>query len=77
MSLLESLKNSLVGKVHMPHSPLIDHGVHALTFEAVFNLQAHKSETKSANAGIDTVNLESQRIQRLMGMIERLLRSFD
>ena len=34
---MESLKNSLVGKVHMPHSHLIDHGVHALTFEGVFS----------------------------------------
>ena len=76
MSLLESLKNSLIGKVHMPHSHLIDYGVHALTFEAVFSQQAAKQEGKDYSH-MDRGALESQRVTRLMGMIERLLRVYD
>jgi len=76
MSLLESLKNSLIGKVHMPHSHLIDYGVHALTFEAVFSQQAQKQEAKESSH-MDRGALESQRIGRLMGLLERLLRIYD
>jgi len=47
MSLLESLKNSLIGKVHMPHSPMIDHGLHALSIEGVYSKSASKKETKN------------------------------
>jgi hypothetical protein len=49
MSLLESLKNSLIGKVHMPHSPLIDHGIHALTFEGIFSSATQKAAAKSSS----------------------------
>lgn len=76
MSLLESLKNSLVGKVHMPHSHLIDHGVHALTFEAVFSAAVHKSDGKSSGSTESSAN-EAAKVTRLMGMIERLLRVYD
>jgi len=33
--IMESLKNSLIGKVHMPHSYFIENGIHAMTFEGV------------------------------------------
>jgi len=39
MSLLDSLKNALTGKVHMPHTRMIEYGIHALTFEAIYNKQ--------------------------------------
>ena len=38
----ESLKNILIGKVHMPHSRMIEYGIHSATFEAV-NSPVHKS----------------------------------
>ncbi len=34
MNMLESLKNLMIGKVHMPHSQMIDYGIHSATFEA-------------------------------------------
>lgn len=77
MSLLESLKNSLVGKVHMPHSPLIDHGIHALTFEGIFSNATQKATAKSSSQSQDFKSLESDRIRRLMALIERLLRVYD
>lgn len=46
LSLLESLKNSFIGKVHMPHSPMMNHGIHALTFEAVYSPAVAKKATQ-------------------------------
>ena len=39
MSLLDSLKNSFIGKVHMPHSHLIEYGIQSLTYEIIYNKQ--------------------------------------
>jgi len=33
----ESLKNGLIGKVHLPHSHMIDHGIQAITYEANYD----------------------------------------
>lgn len=54
MSLLESLKNSFIGKIHMPHSPMINFGLHALTFEAVYSPSVAK---KASQGAIDDVTL--------------------
>ena len=35
MNMLESLKNIMLGKVHMPHSQMIDYGIHSATYEGV------------------------------------------
>lgn len=75
MSLLESLKNSLIGKVHMPHSPMINHGIHALTFEAIYSPAVNKKQTQGV---IDDVTLqESNKIAKVVGMIDNLLRATD
>ena len=69
MYLLESLKNSFIGKVHMPHSYMIDNGVHAITFEAIY------SNKKGQNA--DTPAAQMQRVKEAIGLIERMSRAFD
>ena len=35
LSMLEAIRNSLLGKLHYPHAAMIEHGIHAVTFEAV------------------------------------------
>ena len=75
MSLLESLKNSFTGKIHMPHSPMINYGIHALTFEAVYSPSVAK---KASQGTVNDVTLsESQTIAKLVGAIEGLLRATD
>ena len=71
MSLLDSLKNSFTGKVHMPHSHMIEYGIHALTFEAIYNKQVAQAKAGGAD------NTDSLRVARMMGAIERLLRVHD
>ena len=36
LQMAESLKNQLIGKIHMPHSHMIDFGIQATTMEAYF-----------------------------------------
>jgi len=37
IQMAESLKNGLIGNVHMPHSHMIDHGIQAITYVAQYN----------------------------------------
>jgi hypothetical protein len=41
LQLAESVKNGLVGKLHLPHAHMIDHGIQAITYEAQYN-QVHQ-----------------------------------
>ena len=49
MSLLESLKNSMIGKPHLPHSHMIDYGIHALTVETIFSQKQAQNEMKKGS----------------------------
>mmetsp|Transcript_10358 Transcript_10358/g.15925 ORF Transcript_10358/g.15925 Transcript_10358/m.15925 type:complete len:167 (-) Transcript_10358:563-1063(-) len=66
MPMLETMKNSLVGKLHFPHSKLIDYGVHSISLEAV----------KSVKKNDEAVN-EQARVQNVLGIFERLVRTYD
>lgn len=35
LSMLEAIRNSLLGKLHYPHAQMIEYGIHAVSFEAV------------------------------------------
>lgn len=65
MTMLESLKNSFTGKVHLPHSFFIDKGVHAITVEAVWQ----KSKEKYEGDYAQTV--------KAIGKIEAMMMSYD
>jgi hypothetical protein len=68
MFMLENLKNSLTGKVHMPHSYLINKGIHAVTIEATFSKQIASKEVEKNQV---------QKIRETLGMMERMVRSYD
>jgi hypothetical protein len=60
--MLESIKNSLIGRVHDPHSYFIQHGVHAITFMTY---------------GSDDKMKQSHRTKDMFNVIERILRISD
>jgi hypothetical protein len=74
LSLLESLKNSLIGKVHFPHSPMIDHGLHAITFEGVYSPAVAKKETKGYE---DLVVKECKKVAKVLQFMETIIRASD
>ena len=43
-TLLQSLKNALIGKVHLPHAPMIDNGLHAITLEGAWSKNVKKNK---------------------------------
>lgn len=67
MYMLESLKNSLTGKVHMPHSYFIDYGVHAITFEGV----SAAAKTK------ETSTTDMHKVKNMLAFFEMIHRGFD
>lgn len=67
MHMLESLKNSLIGKAHMPHAYLIENGVHAITFEAAW----------SSRAAIKDSTSHVVKVRNVIGLMERMVRAFD
>ena len=64
INMLESIKNSLFGKPHLPHSQMIEHGIHAVTFEAV----ARKGKMPRA---------DNEQLSGLLSLLEVLTRIFD
>jgi hypothetical protein len=75
MSLLESLKNAFIGKVHMPHSPMIDHGLHAITIEGTHSKSLAKKESK--NQYEDNSVKEAKKVGRVLQLMERSIRTLD
>jgi hypothetical protein len=61
--MLDALKNSFAGHLHMPHSVMIEHGIHAITFEGT-----GKSKKDSEL---------QQTVTSTLGLMERLVRAFD
>ena len=64
MPMLDTMKNSLVGKLQYPHSKMIDYGLHAITLEGAKNKRVDE---------IDEVN----RVKKVMAVMERIIRAYD
>ena len=73
LTFLDTLKNLLVGKIRHPHTHMINYGIQAITFEAIYNEKFEKKLKKSG----DSFQHESGRIPKLMSVLEKLLRIFD
>ena len=63
--MLEAIRNSLLGKLHHPHAAMIEHGIHAVTFEAV-----KKKNDNKVKSLPDSLN-------GLVQLLEVLTRMFD
>lgn len=59
----------------MPHSPMIDHGLHAITLEGVYSPSVAKKETK--NAYEDIVVKECKKVARVLSFMETIIRASD
>lgn len=64
--MLESLKNTLIGKLHHPHTKFIDYGAHAITIEGVRSVK--KGGKGAQNA---------EKVNNMIQMMESLVRAFD
>lgn len=64
LPMLESLKNSFLGKVHDPHSHFIEHGVHSITLKMY----------KDSNA--NNIN-EKDKVMRTISLMEHMTRMTD
>ena len=53
----------------MPHSPMIEKGIHAITLEAVFSKQVNKES--------DTLSIQNERVVHTIALMERMVRTFD
>ena len=62
--MLETVKNTLVGRVHDPHSYLIERGCHSMTMV-------------SKPAGKDSAPTEKETLQNLARVLETLIRAND
>ena len=66
----ESIKNGLIGKVHLPHSHMIDHGIQAFTYEAQYNEGYQVSRGFSNRTPLYVHN-------SMMQIFERIIRGHD
>ena len=62
--MLDSVKNSLIGRVHYPHGRFMEMGAHAIT------LETHSPET-------DSDTKEQKRERAMMWLFEKLVRIHD
>lgn len=67
VNMLESMKAQMFGKLHMPHSQMIEYGIHAATFELVHRKQTSRTQPKT----------EQEHVTALMNLLEVLTRIFD
>ncbi len=64
LQMFESIKNQHVGRPHMPHTYMIEHGIHSMTLKGTNDLKVKHSN-------------ERERIQKTMGLMEHLFRVND
>lgn len=65
LQMLENIKNQYVGRPHLPHSYMIEFGIHAITLRGTHDAKAKTSM------------LERERILKTMGLMEQLFRVDD
>jgi hypothetical protein len=63
--MFESIKNQHVGRPHMPHSYMIEHGIHSMTLKGQIDPK-----------GKQLIN-ERERVMKTMGLMEHLFRIND
>lgn len=64
LQMLENIKNQYIGRPHMPHSHMIEYGIHAVTLKGTTDIKVK---------GVQ----EREKVMKIMGLLEQLIRVND